>query len=112
MNREMRRMAEREERRQKKQEQREGGNKRAAGQRAAAGVQRPTTERLPFFKRIAQFFHEVRVEMKKVSWPTREQLAAFTVVTLVTSLALTALVFGLDAGLKELVFFAIGGSSG
>jgi preprotein translocase subunit SecE len=45
-------------------------------------------------------------------WPTREQMIAFGTVTLVTSLALTGLVFGLDVGLKELVFLAIGGANG
>jgi preprotein translocase subunit SecE len=113
MNREMRRMAEREERRQKKLDQRAGGGRAAASQRAASAMaKRPAAEREPFFKRIGQFLHEVRVEMKKVSWPTRDQMAAFTVVTMVTSIALTALVFALDLGLKELVFLAIGGTSG
>lgn len=113
MNREMRRMMEREERRQKKQqEEREGGGRTAAAQRAAAVAQRRGGERKPFFKRIVQFFHEVRVELRKVSWPTRDQMVAFTIVTLVTSVVLTAFVFGLDAGLKELVFFAIGGANG
>ena len=112
MNRETRRMMEREERRQKKQEQRQGGGKQAAGQRAAAGLKQRSGERKPLLKRITQFFHEVRVEMKKVSWPTRDQMTAFTVVTLVTSLALTGFVFALDFGLKELVFWAIGGGNG
>jgi preprotein translocase subunit SecE len=111
MNREMRRMMEREERRQKKQGEREGGGRAAAAQRAAA-VAHTKGEKKPLLKRLAQFIREVRVELKKVSWPTRDQMVAFTVVTLVTSTALTALVFGLDAGLKELVFIAIGGASG
>jgi preprotein translocase subunit SecE len=111
MNREMRRMMEREERRQKKQGEREGGGRAAAAQRAAA-VAHGKGEKKPMFKRLAQFIREVRIELKKVSWPTRDQMVAFTVVTLVTSVALTALVFGLDAMLKELVFIAIGGASG
>ncbi len=111
MNREMRRMMDREERRQKKQGEREGGGRAAAAQRAAS-VAHAKGEKKPLFKRLAQFIHEVRVELKKVSWPTRDQMVAFTVVTLVTSVALTALVFGLDAMLKELVFIAIGGASG
>lgn len=111
MNREMRRMMQREERRQKKQDEREGGGRSAAAQRAAA-VARSQGERKPLPKRISQFAHEVRVELKKVSWPTRDQMVAFTVVTLVTSIVLTGFVFGLDAGLKELVFFAIGGANG
>jgi preprotein translocase subunit SecE len=111
MNREMRRMMEREERRQKKQEERQGGRQQSASQRAAS-AQRRSGEKKPFFKRIVAFFHEVRVELKKVSWPTRDQMLAFTVVTLVTSIALTAFVFVLDFGLKELVLFAIGGANG
>lgn len=111
MNREMRRMMEREERRQKKQEERQGGRTQSAGQRAA-NVQRRTGERQPLFKRLVQFFHEVRVEMKKVSWPTRDQMVAFTTVTLITSVALTGFVFALDFGLKEIVLLAIGGGNG
>jgi preprotein translocase subunit SecE len=111
MNREMRRMMASEQRRQKKQEQAEGGGRVAAASRAAA-ARKPVGERQPFFRRIGQFLHEVRVEMRKVSWPTRDQMIAFTIVTLVTSIVLTGLVFGLDAGLKELIFFAIGGTSG
>lgn len=111
MNREMRRMMEREERRQKKQEQRQGGKTQSASQRAA-NLQRRSGERKPWYRRLIQFLHDVRVEMKKVSWPTRDQMVAFTVVTVVTSIVLTGFVFVLDLGLKELVFFAIGGSNG
>ena len=111
MNREMRRMMDREERRQKKQGEREGCGRTAAAQRAAS-VAQAKGEKKPLLKRLTQFIHEVRVELRKVSWPTRDQMVAFTVVTLVTSVALTAFVFGLDAALKELVFFAIGGANG
>jgi hypothetical protein len=36
----------------------------------------------------------------------------FTTVTLITSITLTLVVFGLDFGLKELVLIALGGISG
>jgi preprotein translocase subunit SecE len=111
MNREMRRMMEREERRQKKQEERQGGKTQAASQRAA-NLQRRAGEKKSLVRRAIQFFHDVRVEMKKVSWPTRDQMMAFTVVTLVTSIALTGFVFALDFGLKELVLLTIGGRNG
>jgi preprotein translocase subunit SecE len=111
MNREMRRMMEREERRQKKQEERQGGKTQAASQRAA-NLQRGAGEKKSLVRRAIQFFHDVRVEMKKVSWPTRDQMMAFTVVTMVTSIALTGFVFALDFGLKELVLLTIGGRNG
>lgn len=107
MNRETRRLMEREERRQKKQQ--EAGGRQVPGVPAGA-VGRG--EKKPLRRRIAAFFHDVRVEMRKVSWPTRQQLFAYTVVAVVTSVALTLVIFGLDVGLKELVFFVIGGTDG
>jgi preprotein translocase subunit SecE len=43
-----------------------------------------------------QFLKEVRQELKKVNWPTREELMAYTVVVLVSVVVLTSFVFGLD----------------
>lgn len=113
MNREQRRLMEREERRQKRQEERAGGGRQAASQRAAGAMaQRKPEQRASLWRRVVQFLHDVRVELKKVSWPTGEQMVAFTTVTVITSVALTALTFALDIGLRELVFIAIGGASG
>lgn len=100
MNREMRRLQEREERLQKKQEPDKGkAAKRAPGA--------PQGERKSFFLRIRDYLHEVRVEMRKVTWPTREQMIAFSAVTVVTCVLLTAVVFGLDVLMKELVFWLV-----
>ncbi len=94
MNREMRRFSEKEERRQKNQErkrpQRKPGGKRG--------------DQKSLFRRFTGFMHEVRVELERVSWPTREQMIAFTSVTVITSTVLTLLVFGMDLGLREGVF--------
>ena len=43
-----------------------------------------------------QFLREVRQELKKVNWPTRTELIAYTVVVLVSVVVLTSYVFGLD----------------
>ena len=103
MNREMRRLMEREERRQKKQEE-AGGAKR----RTPASVQRaPQAEKKPFWQRIRSYFHDVRQELKRVSWPTRDQMIAFTTVTLITTVALTVVIFGLDVAMKEVVLFVV-----
>jgi preprotein translocase subunit SecE len=125
MNRETRRMIEREERRQKSKEKSEGGRGpggRGPASRAAAaatgggtagGGTAPVAEKRSLFRRIAEYLHEVRVEMRKVSWPTREQLLVFTAVTMITSIALTFIIFGLDFGLKTVVLWIIdGGISG
>lgn len=101
MNREMRRLQEREERRRKKEE-----GKGSRAQRKAAQIQSRgavATERKSFVARVRDYLHEVRQELRKVTWPTREQMIAFTAVTVITSTILTAVIFGLDVAAKEAV---------
>jgi preprotein translocase subunit SecE len=104
MNREMRRMQEREERLQKK-----GDTGRDKASRRAAAIQSkaPAAERKSLWARIREYLHEVRQELRKVTWPTREQMVAFTTVTLITSVVLTGVVFGLDIAMKEFVFWLV-----
>jgi preprotein translocase subunit SecE len=104
MNREMRRMQEREERLQKKGDTgRDKANRRAAAMQSKA----PVAERRSLWARLRDYLHEVRQELRKVTWPTREQMIAFTTVTVITSVVLTAVVFGLDVVMKEFVFWLL-----
>lgn len=105
MNREMRRLQEREERRRKKDE-----DKGSRAQRKAAQIQARSSapsERKSLFNRIRDYLHEVRQELRKVTWPTREQMIAFTTVTVITSVVLTAVIFGLDVVAKEAVLWLV-----
>ena len=43
-------------------------------------------------KRVQNFFAEVRVEMQKVTWPTREELFGSTGVVLMTMLILSVFI--------------------
>lgn len=104
-NRQMRRLQEAEERRRKREK--DGQSK---AQRKAAAIQSrapETTERKSFFARIKDYLHEVRVELRKVTWPTREQMIAFTTVTLITSVALTFVIFGFDVAAKEFILWLV-----
>lgn len=85
MNRELRRLAEREEQRDR--------------DRRARGVTRRTRKRT----NPIQFLSEVRTELKRVAWPTRRQVVIFTTVTLITAGAVTLYTFGLDMGFKRAV---------
>jgi preprotein translocase subunit SecE len=103
MNREMRRLQEREERRKKKEE---AGGK--AKRKAAAVSKTPAqAERKPFIRRVRDYFHEVRQELRKVTWPTRDQMVAFTTVTVITSAVLTGVIFGLDVAAKQFVLWLV-----
>jgi preprotein translocase subunit SecE len=50
-----------------------------------------------------QFLKEVRQELKKVLWPTRQELVTYTIVVLVTVIVMTTYVFGLDVVFSRLV---------
>lgn len=43
-----------------------------------------------------QFFKEVVAELKKVAWPTRKEVVAYTIVVLVSVVVITTLIFGMD----------------
>jgi preprotein translocase subunit SecE len=43
-----------------------------------------------------QFFREVVAELQKVAWPSRKEVVAYSVVVLVSSVVIAALIFGMD----------------
>ncbi|MFQ6091397.1 MAG: preprotein translocase subunit SecE [bacterium] len=54
-------------------------------------------------KKITKFFQEVRVEMSKVAWPTREELLASAKVVIVISLLFALYIFIVDTGLSKIM---------
>ena len=97
MNREMRRLQEAEDRRAKK---------RGRAPQKRRGQQKPG-EKQPIWKRLWTFLGDVRMELKRVSWPTRTQMVAFTTVTLITTTAITLYIFGLDFGFGEAILWLL-----
>jgi preprotein translocase subunit SecE len=90
MNRQMKRMQERAERAQKRSGASDRQSRQAAATRRAAAQERKGRTG------ARQFLREVRAELRKVDWPTREELISFSIVVIVTITVLTAYVFGLD----------------
>jgi preprotein translocase subunit SecE len=89
MNREQRRLQEREERRQEA-ERSPRPSATARAQQAAARVEKK--ERTPF----RLYLREVRQEMSKVAWPDRRTLVTYTIISLITTVFFTGLTAGLD----------------
>jgi len=52
---------------------------------------------------LLQFLREVRLELKKVSWPTREQTVASTVMVLMVSIVVAIFLGVVDLGLARFV---------
>lgn len=50
-----------------------------------------------FFKKIPKFFSEVKSEMKKVSWPTRQETIKNTLLVVGVSIVTAIFLGGLDA---------------
>ena len=100
MNREMRRLAEREERRNKQKGDR-GRRSPIGGPKGPGGPPRSR------WARLVQFLREVKVELRRVGWPSREQMIAFTAVTVITAGVLTGYVFLVDLGFSRSVLALI-----
>ncbi len=55
-----------------------------------------------------QYLREVRGELRRVHWPTRAEVTAYSIVVLVTVAIITLYVFGLDALFGRLVLWIFG----
>ncbi len=53
--------------------------------------------------KISQFVKDVKLEMNKVTWPTRDELTASTTIVLVVSLALAIFIFVADFLLSRIM---------
>ncbi len=74
------------------QRQKATGQDRVEAMRQRRAVTTERSKRTP----PRRFVKEVAVELRKVNWPTRREVFAYTVVVMVAVVVLTALVFGLD----------------
>ena len=55
-----------------------------------------------------QYISEVRSELKKVAWPTRDQIRNYTAVVVATLIIMTLLTFAYDAVFARLVLYLLG----
>ena len=91
MNRQMKRMQQR--------QGRSAPERQAAAQSARRSATQEKKKRTP----PRQFLKEVRQELRKVDWPTRDETIAYTIVVLVTVTVLTTFVFFVDLGFSKAI---------
>ena len=70
------------------------------GARRERGVSGP---RAGFFERTAQFLRDVRAEMRRVSWPTLNDVKNTTIITIVAVIFFAVYLFLVDQGLARLI---------
>ncbi|MEA2061525.1 MAG: preprotein translocase subunit SecE [Thermodesulfobacteriota bacterium] len=56
-----------------------------------------------FIQKGVRFFREVRVELRKVTWPSRKQAAGYTVVVIILVFIISVFLGMVDFGLSKLV---------
>jgi preprotein translocase subunit SecE len=61
------------------------------------------TEKEPRENGIVRTFREVRSEMKKVVWPTREETTRLTIVVIAISVVISVILFTADAVFQFLI---------
>jgi preprotein translocase subunit SecE len=75
------------------------GAERRSGSGAAARRDRTTP---------ALFIRQVAAELRKVIWPTRNELVTYTVAALIFVVILSTIVLTLDYGFTKLMFWVFG----
>ncbi len=54
-------------------------------------------------EKVKQFYHEVRVELKKITWPPRKETVASTSVVLIIVIIVSCFLGLVDLGLSKIV---------
>jgi preprotein translocase subunit SecE len=67
-----------------------------------------SSERLGLFSRTALFLRQVMFELKKVVWPTKEQMVTYTAVVVVFVIIMGLIIAALDFAFVRLVLLVFG----
>lgn len=66
---------------------------------------RDVAQKTNLVSRVVTFFKEVVAELKKVFWPTREEVINYSILVFVALVFVGLLVFGIDFGCTKAVVF-------
>lgn len=58
-------------------------------------------------KEIIQFIRESREELRKVTWPDRDEVTSFTIVVVVTLVFISLFLWVIDTGLMTIIKFVM-----
>ena len=85
--------------------------KKQEQQKKAAPRPTPRTTGAPAKKQRTkprQFVREVIAELQKVNWPTRQEVASYSLVVLVAAIVVAAIIFALDFAFTKAVLALFG----
>jgi preprotein translocase subunit SecE len=58
-------------------------------------------------QKIIRYFEETKLEMKKVTWPSKPEVIGSTIIVIITSILVSAFLYVVDTGLTALVSFLL-----
>ena len=58
-------------------------------------------------KKAISFIKGAREELKKISWPSKDEISRFTVVTIVMTFVIATFLWGVDMLLTKIIQFAM-----
>lgn len=99
-------MLNRELRRTQERSQKSAQKQRQVTQRKKA-AEKKKAEKKGIWKTIVQFLRDVRIEMKKVIWPNRQEVINYTVVVLITVTVVSKFILVMDLILSKLLQLVI-----
>ena len=71
--------------------------------RAARRERNVTGARAGFFARVAQFWHDIRTELRRVTWPTFKQVQSTTIITIIAVAFFATYLYVIDYGFTKLI---------
>ncbi|MFJ9946978.1 preprotein translocase subunit SecE [Kitasatospora sp. NPDC091207] len=88
----------------------EGGDKGSRRDRKAGRADKKSGKRAKkgVFARLALFYRQIIAELRKVVWPSRNELVNYTTVVVVFVVVVMAFVAGLDYGFSKLSLWVFG----
>lgn len=94
--------------REQKRAAQKAGEVKADGSQVSVRDRRAPAQRLKSERtKPLQFVREVRAELKKVSWPTREEVRRYSIIVLIALIVFTGFVFAIDLLFERLFTFII-----
>jgi len=60
-------------------------------------------ERAGFFERVGQFWHDIRAELRRVTWPTLKQVQSTTIITIIACAFFAVYLYIIDFGFTKLI---------
>ena len=59
--------------------------------------------RAGFFERVVQFWHDIRAELRRVTWPTLKQVRSTTIITIIACAFFAVYLYVVDYGFAKLI---------